>query len=158
MRFALVGLALVACAKPPVIENPSPFDEDDPSAIAETEAQNEPDENDSGYALDPPDLVPSAIDQEALLEVLDRGPAAYSKSVMIEAVLVDGALRGWKVTRWDVAWPGLRRGDVVVDVNGVVIQKPDDLMALWDILRQTSEIAIRLESESGEEIRRFAVR
>lgn len=156
--LALITAVLAACAKPPPIENPSPFDEDDPAAAPDDPVEEAEPVADSGYALDDGD-DPGDIAQVDLLGVLDRGPGAYAPEIDVEAIVDGGKFRGWKVTRWDVAWKGLRPGDVVVDVNGVVVEKPDDLMALWELLREASEIAIRVELGDGtEEVRRFAVR
>ena len=149
--------AALGCADPPPVENPSPFDEDDPAAGAEPA----PEPQSSGYALEKQEPaaepVPATIERGALSAVLDRGPGAYSGSIGVEAVLESGAFRGWRVTRWDVGWPGIQPGDVVVDVNGVVVEKPSDLMALWDLLRDATEIAIRVERDGAVEVRRFSV-
>lgn len=149
-------VSALGCAKPPPVDNPSPFDEDDPAALPAEPSPPpvvhavEPEPDDPG----PPDV----IDREALHRVLAAGPSAYTGSVMIEAVVDAGELRGWRLTRWDVPWRGLERGEVVVDVNGTAIVRPDDLMELWDSLWNVSEIAIRVERDGAEEVRRFAVR
>lgn len=160
MRGALatIAVAAAACAGPPPVENPSPFDEDDPRAApgpAEPERGETPSPDPEPEAPAP---TPAAIAHTDLMAVLDRGPAFYRAAIGVEAVLIDGAFHGWAITRWDLPWTGLAAGDVVVDVNEVVLQRPDDLMALWELLRDASEVAIRVERDGAVEIRRFPVR
>lgn len=152
-------LCSIACAKPAPVENPSPFDEDDPAAQPAEPPPPEPETSaaDSGYAFDDAAVEP-LIEQADLIGVLDRGPGVWGAKIGVEAVVDGGAFRGWKITRWDLGWKGVQTGDVVVDVNGVVLEKPEHLMALWDQLRDAGEIVIRVERDGVEELRRFTVR
>ena len=150
----IVALAVAACAGPPPVENPSPFDEDDPAAQPGTRPPvvvEEPAEPEAP-------ALPETIEREALHRVLAAGPGAYAESVMIEAVVDGKRLHGWRVVRWEVPWSGLAAGEVVLDVNGFKVVRPDDLIKLWESLWDVSEIAIRVERDGAAEIRRFAVR
>lgn len=159
-RIAGATLALaLGCGGAAVDRRPSPFDVDDPAAQpAPPEAADQEQDLPVVYAVEPDAPAAGVIEREALHRVLAAGPGAYARSVMIEAVVDGGKLRGWRVTRWEVPWRGLARGEVVVDVNGVAIVRPGDLIELWESLWDASEIAIRVQSDGGEEIRRFPVR
>lgn len=151
--LSLLVLA-AACSAPPRVENPSPFDEDDPAALpADAGAPPE------APAVDAPAATPATIAAGDLERVLDAGPATYRGAIEIEPVLFDGGerLRGWRIARWDVAWSGLQTGDVVLEVNGVAVVRPDDLTRLWQALRGAEAVVIRLERSGVERVLRYPV-
>lgn len=152
IRAAILAL-LAGCSAPPVIPNPSPFDEDDPAALG-------PDAGatiDAAPAAEPPAPAPASISRADLERVVAAGPWSYRGAVEIEAVTEGDRLLGWRIVRWDVPWRGLEVGDVVLEVNGVVVVRPGDLDRLWEKLEGAEEVAIRLERAGVERVLRFPV-
>ncbi len=142
---------LIACAPRHPIENPSPFDEDDPTAAPARPQPIDPEPAEITEALD---LTPRSgeIDQAELNTVLANGPGIYVGGVDVEAILVsDQKLRGWKIIRWDYPSLGLLPGDIVLDVNGIQITSPSDFNTLWASLAHMHRLAIHIE-RSGIEI------
>jgi hypothetical protein len=147
----VVVAVAVACGGSPPVENPSPFDEDDPAAFEEqAPATAEPSADAGEPPPRPPAVADTVVTRADLDRVLDAGPGAYRAAIAVEAELEGEQLEGWRIVRWDVAWPALRPGDVVLDVNGVAVVRPDDLATLWDTLRTADEIALRIVRDGIE--------
>jgi S1-C subfamily serine protease len=150
VRVAVVVVVVaVACGGSPPVENPSPFDEDDPAAFEDGEPPPAEAPADGGVLPRPP-AVADTVTRADLDRVLDAGPGAYRAAIALEAELEGEQLEGWRIVRWDVAWPALRPGDLVLDVNGVAVVRPDDLATLWDTLRTADEIALRIVRDGIE--------
>ena len=148
----IVALAAGAgCAPKHHIENPSPFDEDDPRAAtadAEGGATRAPEEK----TTDEPEeaVEPGLIARDDLETVLATGPGPYMRGVSVEPVTAAGDashLHGWRVVRWDYTWADLRVGDIILTVNDIAIIRPDDVDALWAALAAADEVVIRLERD-----------
>jgi S1-C subfamily serine protease len=154
---ASVLVAMVGCGGSPPVENPSPFDEDDPAAFEDGEP---PAPAASADAAGPPpreEPLDDTVARVDLERVLAAGPGAYRDAIAVEAELEGEQLLGWRIVRWDVGWPALRPGDVVLDINGVAVARPDDLETLWDTLRAADEIALRIVRDGIETTLAFPV-
>lgn len=153
LAAALALLFAAACSASPRVENPSPFDEDDPAALPADAGAARDAAADAATAA----ATPETIDAAELERVLDAGPGTYRGAIEIEAVTEGERLRGWRIARWDVAWSGLRVGDVVLEVNGVAVVRPDDLARLWAALRGAEAVVIRVERSGVERVLRYPV-
>lgn len=88
-----------------------------------------------------------------LNHVLDAGPGAFLGRAEVKARLVKGQFHGWEVVRSPYPDIDLVVGDVVLSVNGRVLEHPVDLERLWNDLRAAN--AIDVDVERGG--RRFAL-
>ncbi len=144
-----LGCGLVACGPRVEVENPSAFEEDDPSATAESKEQLNSDA--APETLEPvaPKAAAAEIIRSDLDGVLKQGPGIYIQQIEIEAVVDDttGLLRGWQVLRWPFASIDLRVGDVVLQVNGLVIMRPDDVSTLWETLAAADSVDLLIERD-----------
>lgn len=113
-------------------------------------------------ARDPetPRVREGEIARPELLPVLDAGIGRFLSGVELSPSR-DGAgeFEGFEIVRFQPSSDGLaeadlQAGDVVLDVNGESIGRPDQAFAVWESLREASELVVNVRR--GEE--RFALR
>jgi type II secretory pathway component PulC len=99
-----------------------------------------------------------------LLAILDAGPGAFLGQVDVEPELRGAHFTGWRVTAFPraagderLAGAGIRAGDVIVGVNDRGIERPEQLAALWQLLRKTDEIAVTLRRNGSTVVLRWTV-
>lgn len=92
---------------------------------------------------------PGTVARKALDSVLLRRPPYVLSRVQMEEVLKQNKFIGWRLTSFPADWDktGLQPGDVVTDVNGVALEKPEDLWTAWLALAVASEIRIGFERD-----------
>ncbi len=82
--------------------------------------------------------------------VLRRGPPWLLRRVTMEEVIREGRFVGWRLLTlslpddWKV---DLKTGDVVAKVNGLPLERPDDLWAAWVQLQSAAELRISAERD-----------
>lgn len=91
--------------------------------------------------------APGTIARADLLAVLDAGPGRFLAHVDVSPVFRGGAFAGWRIERFapiDARLRGapVRPGDVIVQVNGRPIARPEQLQRVWDDLRLADELVI----------------
>jgi len=92
------------------------------------------------------------ISEDGIEALLEGGPAYIFRVVTVEPVERDGTFRGYRIVEFsDVAReavePQLRVGDVVTEVNGVPIERPDDYMAAWEKLKHRSVLEVEFRRD-----------
>jgi hypothetical protein len=92
---------------------------------------------------------PGTVARKSLDAVLLRRPPYVLGRVQMEEVLKQNKFIGWRLTSFPADWDktGLQPGDVVTDVNGVALEKPEDLWTIWLALAEASEIRIGFERD-----------
>ena len=157
---ALAVMAGTACAPKVRLDDPSPFEDDDPRAgnVAKSghwEARAEAPMTE-GRARG------GEIERHVLNEVLDRGPGAFLRGVEVSAQFADDRFTGWRVVefmptehRFDPY--DLVPGDVIARVNGRQISRPDHLHELWEELRDTDAIVVSVQRAGAPFELRFDV-
>ncbi|MCG8420024.1 MAG: hypothetical protein MJE77_19010 [Proteobacteria bacterium] len=143
-----VGLLGISGCGPAVQLEPAPFDEDDPRALSGSLARAEPQSSPSTRPV-PRRLRRSAVSRRALHAVLDRGPGPFLRGVELAPHFRDGRFDGWKIiqfmpgeTRFDTY--DLVPGDIIGPVNGQLVVKPPQLVALWTQLRSADVIVVEV--------------
>jgi S1-C subfamily serine protease len=136
-----IGVALAGCG--PRVQPVRPGEEiEDPSA-----PRAQPDPAPTGARRS------GEVARTDLNHVLDAGPGAFLGRGEVKARLVKGQFHGWEVVRSPYTDIDLVAGDVVLSVNGRVLEHPVDLERLWNDLRAAN--AIDVDVERGG--RRFAL-
>lgn len=133
------GLALgCSSSKEPV------FPED--NAIDKSTAK--PDDKESSAPQPASEALPKGtISRAELDQALMRGPAWLLAKVQTEEVLRQNKFVGWRLVSFPADWDGsgLQPGDVVTDVNGTSLERPDDLWTVWTAAAGADEIRIAFE-------------
>lgn len=139
---ACLLLALAACSssKEPVFPEDNAIDQStqkpDRGAPGEPVPASEP-------------LPPGTISRHELDQALMRGPAWLLGKVQTEEVLRQNKFVGWRLISFPADWDGagLQPGDVVTDVNGTSLERPDDLWNAWTAAAAADEIRIAYERD-----------
>lgn len=82
--------------------------------------------------------------------VLQKGPPWLLRRVKMEEVIREGKFVGWRILTLSLpdAWKvDLKPGDVVKTVNGLALERPDDLFAAWMQLHSAVELRLACERE-----------
>jgi type II secretory pathway component PulC len=103
------------------------------------------------------------IPRSELLAVLDAGLGRFLGRVATEPAREGNAFLGFRVVSLDAAFrsadadAGVRDGDVIVRVNGQVIERPEEALAVWEGLRVASTLAIEYLRAGERREARFAI-
>jgi len=154
MRRLALALLLAGCA-PKVHPEASPFENDDPRAGAPVEKEPPPTWEELPVAPPAPGVREGTIARAALNATLDAGPGALLRHLEVAAVLDGNRFVGWRLIALDPddhSFDGvdLVPGDVLVAINGRSIAKPDELQAVWDLLRTAPAIVADLRRGDGK--------
>ena len=165
----LVSVASFACAPVVDIDEPSPFEEDDPAAFADGSAQEA---GEPTMAIAAPDPCRRArppvrrrtipVTRADLIRVLDAGPGPLLRGLELKPHFVERRFAGWEIVRFmpcEVRFDGLdlRPGDVVGRVNEQSIVRPEHLADLWPKLRTARIITVEVTGARGDFVLRFEV-
>ena len=168
--LGLVALLMTAACAPKVeVENPSPFDEDDPAALSgdapvETVAAPAPVDRNSTC---PPRTATTRrrvvrIQRSALIAFLEGEVSSVLRGLEFKARFAGKRFIGWEILRF---MPCERRfdgidllpGDLVRQVNGRQIARPDQVGDLWKALRTADAVIVQVR-RGGEDFElRFEV-
>jgi type II secretory pathway component PulC len=97
-----------------------------------------------------PGRAPGTILRGELEAVLGRSPGMFLQHVDSEPRYRAGRFAGWTLVRFfpgdpQFATVDLRAGDVVLSVNGSSVERPEQLMELWQALHVSKELVVELE-------------
>jgi type II secretory pathway component PulC len=162
MRAASVVLLLAACASTP---KPRPGELTEGTLMREeappTSSSDTPKEP---LTSRPAPITPSpgTLRRAELVRVLDAAPGNFLRHVQTEPRFHGGRFTGWRLTAFypgDSRFSGvdLQAGDVVVRVNGRSIEQPEQLMVVWDALRQAPELVVELERDGRPRTLRWTI-
>ena len=104
-----------------------------------------------------------AIRRTAIRQTVDAGLGYFLQKVVLddEPVLMDGRFHGFRVTGLhDPAfWHGvdLRPGDVVLRVNGMPIEHPEEALEAFRSLNVASELRVQLERDGEPRELRYTI-
>jgi len=98
-----------------------------------------------------PRAAPGHLARGDVDRVLAFGPPWLLRRVQMEDVARDGKFVGWRLIALPEEWKSLdlKPGDVVTKVNGVVVEKPDDLWTVWTALAKASELKVSYERDGA---------
>jgi type II secretory pathway component PulC len=148
--IALVALACAHAASPPPV---SEADFDDPLASMKPDAAPVAPPS---VAPPAPALPPGTIARADVNRVLDGGIGKFLRRVRIKALHDGDRFQGWLVLDVQAAM-GLVPGDVVLRVNGRVIERPEEAQDVWDSLRKASTLIVTYLHEGQERELRFTI-
>jgi type II secretory pathway component PulC len=102
------------------------------------------------------------IARSALRAELTRGIGRFLQNVKTEAVLSHGHFVGWRMLalfpkRPEVRVQGIKVGDVLVRVNGVSVERPEDFKSVWDTLDTANELVLEIERDGQASALHYAI-
>lgn len=94
-------------------------------------------------------LPPGTMARVDLDQALLRGPGWLLSRIQTEEVLRQNKFVGWRLISFPAEWDGsgLQPGDVITDVNGVVVERPDDMWTAWINLASAPDLRIAFERD-----------
>ena len=92
--------------------------------------------------------APGHLARADVERVLRQGPPWLLRRVVPEEVIRGGRFVGWRLLSVPEDWTiDLHNGDVVTKVNGLSIERPDDLWAAWMQMQSAVELRIAYERD-----------
>ncbi len=80
--------------------------------------------------------------------VLRQGPPWLLRRVVPEEVIRGGKFVGWRLLSLPEDWKvDLKNGDIVTKVNGLSIERPDDLWSAWMQMQSAVELRVSIERD-----------
>ncbi len=117
-----------------------------PEAAAEAQAALALDK--ASDAADPAakDGVLGIIERRGLIEIVDAGLGRLFQQLKVSASLDKGRFVGFQITSIHPRWTAstLQTGDVVVALNGMPVERPEQAMAAFERLRQADTLEVSL--------------
>ena len=103
-----------------------------------------------------------AIRRATVLAVLSSGIGRFLQKVPVEAHVVQGRFKGWRLLRLFEEEPGaepgaLHAGDTVLRVNGQSIERPEQFKHVWDSMATRSELLLLVERGGKQSEVRFRI-
>ena len=108
-------------------------------------------------AVEIPRVRSGVIARTHLDQTLDAGVGHFLSSVDVSPHLQEGRFAGWVVERFDSQWVDLLPGDIVKSVNGLRIETPAQVQALWRGLGDAQLIRVSVIREQALFELRFTV-
>ena len=107
-------------------------------------------------------LKDGVIARRELLAVLDGQPGRFLQRVTPEAQFVKGRFYGWRLQSF---FPGDTRfqatdvhaGDIVLRVNGSSMERPEQLIEVWQALRRAKELVVEIDRKGTGKRLRWAI-
>lgn len=126
---------VVGCAEHDAAPPQTPAKKPAPAAVPSASAQV-------------PVTAPGHLSRREVELVLRQGPPWLLRRIVPEEVIREGKFVGWRLLSLPADWKtDLQEGDVVTKVNGLAIERPDDLWAAWMQLGSAAELRIAYERE-----------
>lgn len=95
-----------------------------------------------------PATAPGHLARADVERVLRQGPPWLLRRIVPEEVIREGRFVGWRLLSLPDDWKiDLQNGDVVTKVNGLAIERPDDLWAAWMQMQSAVELRVTYERE-----------
>jgi type II secretory pathway component PulC len=101
--------------------------------------------------------VRTRFTRREIIDTLSRGLGAFLARVQVEPAISQGRFHGWRILALQGTsdeWGGvdLKPGDVVTDINGRSIERPEQALASWQSLAVARELRVGRErkGERGE--------
>lgn len=135
VRVALLAMIAVGCGgKTEQVESPRAFDEDQyPDDPAEA-------------PIESVDVPMTELSRSEVNEVVDAGLGRFLQEVRLEKSLDDGRFRGFRIVQFrnPEKWrgSGLMPGDVIVAINDMPIERPEQAYAAFASLKTADQLEV----------------
>ncbi|MBN2529535.1 MAG: hypothetical protein JXR76_24315 [Deltaproteobacteria bacterium] len=154
-RWSFLFCFLVACSGAPTQPNqPTSLGADgDSSASGDTAS---PESQSADVPAEPPKATPiTSVSRPELDGILDKGPGHLLAMVQTDSVKENGRFVGFRIVGFRLNAPailGIQPGDIVVAINGMPVERPEHLIALFKQLRTAASIKFSIIRDGKNEI------
>jgi len=97
-----------------------------------------------------------AIRRSELLFIHRLGPQEFIQQVQVRPSFRRGRFFGWRIVAYSGPGP-VRGGDVVTQINGKPIERPDQFMAVWEKLPAAQELVVQMWRGGREVTLRYPI-
>ena len=109
-----------------------------------------------------PVTTAGAIPRRELVRVLDAQPGMFLQHVTPEPRFVRGRFYGWRLAAFfpgDARFSGvdLRAGDIILRVNGSSVERPEQLIDVWQSLRRAKELVVEIDRNGAGKRLRWSI-
>jgi len=152
----LLGLLVAGCAGPRTDQKAL----DEKTELAEARPTQPPPPDEPAIRKD--SGLPGVIPRAELDQVLSGSPGTFLQHVDSEPRFQSGKFAGWRLVAFfpgDARFAGvdLRAGDVVKRVNGNTVERPEQLMQVWQELRTSNELVVDIERDGRRRTLRWTI-
>ena len=100
-------------------------------------------------ATGPAKVIEGHLDRTTLKKVMERGPQRFVAGVRVSPHLVKGRFVGFRIDGFTAEGPlvngrAILPGDVVLSVNREPIERPEQFMRAWDVVRDADTLDVLL--------------
>ena len=104
-------------------------------------------------------ILEDTLPRDRFVQVYRDGPQRFIASLHLQPHVLQGRFVGYQITGFEPNSPMkggqyIRKGDVVISVNGQSLEKPDQFMKAWQAMRTAKAIEVRVQRDT----RTFTVR
>lgn len=148
----LVFLTIAGCARTPHPSSPAPVTAARPSASPTSLPASAPSDprTTNSSALD------GAIRRSELLFIHRLGPQEFIQQLQVRPAFRRGRFFGWRIVAYSGPGP-VRGGDVVTQINGKPIERPDQFMTVWEKLPAAQELVVQMWRGGREVTLRYPI-
>lgn len=112
-----------------------------------------------------PEVGPMTISRPQLLAVLDAGFGRFLQGIATEPALEGNAFAGFRVVAFAPTWLADRRGvraalrptDVITQVNGLPIERPEQAFRAFEALRAADALTLTIKRDGVEDTLRVPI-
>lgn len=90
-----------------------------------------------------PEVPEGSIARSELMAYHKRGPQKFIAQLRVKATFNRGKFFGWRVLSYGGPGP-IAQGDVIIDVIGMPIERPDQFMKVWEKLPAIKELTVKM--------------
>ena len=87
--------------------------------------------------------IPGAISRARLQRIHRAGPQVFIQKIRVRPTFRRGRFFGWRVLAYSGPGP-VRRGDIVMRVNGRQVERPDQFMRVWEQIPRREELVVEM--------------
>lgn len=94
-------------------------------------------------------ILAGTLERSVVQAVVKAGPQPFIAGVQVAPVMEAGRFRGFRLLEVKATSPlagseNVRAGDVLVSVNGLPVERPDQFMAAWGKLARAERLEVKL--------------
>lgn len=147
--WILIVLLLAGCGS----AHPTPGSTPREEAIPEEAGVSDTGTTDAGAPGTLAESMPiTTVTRAELDEIIQKGPGYLLAMVQTDSVVEKGRFVGFRIVSFRVDAPsvlGLQPGDVVRSINGISVERPDNLVKIFEKLKTATAITFAIHRENS---------